>query len=254
MTIVLTLLLATAAADIPRLDPPEVHELVKKGQAVVVDVRGSVPYELGHVAGAVWIPLGFVARRAAELPADKLIVTYCTCKAEESSLEAARILASLGFERLAALRGGYPAWEKAGLPTEAIDAAERDAVDAPSAAGSAPGAASRLRPPAGVPCNRDFLTSYAGKVTGYRRGKGKTTVTIRTSAGTTETVTIAHPGSEDPSRWFLFESSPFTGQHWRRIEAAKGKLLKEMSAIGWVCQDGPSLVDWRPGTTFRGDE
>ena len=30
--------------------------------------------------------------RAGELPEDKLIVTYCTCKAEETSLEAAMLL------------------------------------------------------------------------------------------------------------------------------------------------------------------
>ncbi|MBA2646139.1 MAG: hypothetical protein H0U81_04995 [Pyrinomonadaceae bacterium] len=48
-----------------------------KNQAVVIDVRGGVEYNLGHIEGALSMPLGLVAERAGELPRDKLIVTYC---------------------------------------------------------------------------------------------------------------------------------------------------------------------------------
>src|SRR5690349_5666335 len=116
------LLAATIAvkADVPRVKPAELKALMDKGEAVAVDVRGSVPYELGHIKGAIWLPLGLVAQRFGELPQDKLVVTYCTCKAEESSLEAAMLLAQKhGLEHVAVLHGGYPAWTEAGLPTEA---------------------------------------------------------------------------------------------------------------------------------------
>ena len=59
------LLAATIAtkADVPRVTPAELHALMDKGEAVAIDVRGSVPYELGHIKGAVWLPLGLVAQR-----------------------------------------------------------------------------------------------------------------------------------------------------------------------------------------------
>ena len=108
MSLLLAILLTNAA--VPRMTPAEVHALVQKGDAVVVDVRGTVPYEMGHVTGAVWMPLGLMNQRASELPQDKLIVAYCTCKAEETSLEAAVLLSKHGFERVAVMQGGYPAW------------------------------------------------------------------------------------------------------------------------------------------------
>ena len=90
-------------------------------EAVAIDVRGSVPYDLGHIDGAVSMPLGLIAQRFDELPQDKLIVAYCSCKAEETSLEAAMLLSNQhGFARVAVLHGGYPAWKDAGLPVEVI--------------------------------------------------------------------------------------------------------------------------------------
>ena len=60
-----------------RVTVSELNEALGKGEAVAVDVRGSVDYELGHIKGARSVPLGLFAERAKELPRDKLIVTYC---------------------------------------------------------------------------------------------------------------------------------------------------------------------------------
>ena len=211
------LLAATIAvkADVPRVTPAELKALMDKGEAVAVDVRGSVPYELGHIKGAAWLPLGLIAQRFGELPQDKLIVTYCTCKAEETSLEAAMLLAKQhGFERVAVLVGGYPAWTGAGLPTEAIQEA------APAEATPARGG--RLAPPAAVTCDRNQLTSYTGKVKSYKRQSGKTVLV--------------------------------TARDWSRVEVRKGELHPNMSAVAWVCSNGRNVIDWRPGTTFSGAE
>ena len=235
MVLVLALLLSTA--NVPRVTPAEVYAQMQKGDAIVVDVRGTVPYELGHVTGAVWMPLGLMNQRAGELPQDKLIVTYCTCKAEETSLEAAEMLTKHGFPRVAVMLGGYPAWKEAGLPTESN---REQAVAAPGAG--------RIAPPAAVACDRNHLTLYAGKVVSYRRSPGKTVLVIDTDSATRETVTLRHRGSEDPSRFFLIQGTPFTAKDWNRIEARKGKLLPGMRAFAWVCQDGATIVDWRPGS------
>lgn len=248
------LLAATIAvkADVPRVTPAELQELMVKGEAIAMDVRGSVPYELGHIKGAVWLPLGLVAQRFGELPQDKLIVAYCTCKAEETSLEAAMVLAQQhGFERVAVLHGGYPAWKEAGLPVEVIQTVPFE-ESAPSGASASRGG--RLAPPAAVTCDRNELTSYTGKVKSYKRQRGKTVLVIETTADTTERVTLVHKDTDDPSRFYLIDSTPFTSRDWNRIERSKGELHPNMSAIAWVCSNGTAIIDWRPGTTFSGAE
>jgi 3-mercaptopyruvate sulfurtransferase SseA len=61
-----------------RITPAELRELVKKHEAIVVDVRSEESYKAGHIKGAWMIPAGDIARRAEELPRDKLIATYCS--------------------------------------------------------------------------------------------------------------------------------------------------------------------------------
>jgi rhodanese-related sulfurtransferase len=247
--ILTTLLLAatlTTKADVPHVQPAELRALLDKNEAVAVDVRGSVPFELGHIAGAIWMPIGLLKDRAGELPDDKLIVTYCTCKAEETSLEAAMLLSSFGFSRVAVLKGGYPAWKNEGFAVEA-----NPVIEDPAAA---PDLGGRLAPPASVSCKRDDLTVYAGSVRSYQRQKDKTTITIATTAGTVERVTLRHTGSPDASRFYLVNGTPFTQLDWNRIESKKDELRPEMGARAWVCTDGRIIVDWLPGAKFTAAE
>jgi rhodanese-related sulfurtransferase len=216
----LFLLAILTKADVPRVTAEELQAMLAKGDAIAVDVRGGVPYELGHLPGAVWMPLGVLQSRAGELPEEKLLVTYCTCKAEETSLEAAMLLAKGGFARVAVLHGGYPAWTAAGLPTES----RRD---------------DDLAVPAAVSCTTT-LRKITGAVTHYRRVRGKTVLTIGE-----ETITLRH-GSDDPSRYFLVNGTPFVHNDWNRIEVRKGEAHKEMRATAWVCEGGETIVDWLP--------
>ena len=61
-----------------RITTVELDDALKKGEAVVVDVRNDAAYKLGHVKGAILIPVTEVAQHLSELPHDKLIVTYCS--------------------------------------------------------------------------------------------------------------------------------------------------------------------------------
>lgn len=256
MLIISLLLAATLAteADVPRVTAAELHALMQKGEAVAVDVRGSVPWRYGHIAGAIWLPLGRVSQQFDKLPQDKLVVTYCTCKKEETSLEAAMLLANQhGFPRVAVLHGGYPAWKEAGLPVE-IERVVQFPEEKPAPAAASSSGGGRLAPPEAVTCDRNQLTSYAGRVTSYKRAKGKTVLVMHTSADTVETLTLTHAGSDDPSRFFLLEGKPFTAKDWSRIEKKKGELISNMSAVAWVCTGGATIIDWRPGVTFSGAE
>lgn len=84
----------------------------------VVDVRGPDEYAAGHVTDAVNIPLDELEGRAAEIPRDRPVVTYCNMYHPGSSRgeRAAELLQALGFDA-GALAGGYPAW---------LEHAERD--------------------------------------------------------------------------------------------------------------------------------
>ena len=61
-----------------RITPIDLREQVKKGQAILVDVRSVEAYKAGHIKGARSIPATEIASRAGELPRDKLIATYCS--------------------------------------------------------------------------------------------------------------------------------------------------------------------------------
>ena len=107
----------------------------------------------------------------------------------------------------------------------------------------------RLMPPSSLKCDRNDLTLYDGKVLNYRRGKGRTYLRIRTSFDTTESVTIRHPGTDDPTQFFLLNAEPFTKEDWRLIEKRKGVLKPGRRANVWVCRGNSAIqpvVDWRP--------
>lgn len=105
--------------DIRRITVADLRESLRRGEAVVVDVRNEAQYRAGHISGARSIPTSELAKRARrELPKNRLIVTYCSCPAEHTSARAASELKRLGFKDVAALRGGYEAWKQAGMPTK----------------------------------------------------------------------------------------------------------------------------------------
>ncbi len=61
-----------------RISVTELRERLDKGTAVAVDVRGAGQHNNGYIKGGLWIPSDEIAARAAELPRDKMIVTYCS--------------------------------------------------------------------------------------------------------------------------------------------------------------------------------
>lgn len=83
----------------------------------VVDVRQPDEFDggLGHIAGAVLVPLGDLEGALDRLPrAEDLLVV---CRSGRRSGQACDVLARHGFSRLYNLDGGVLAWVDAGLPT-----------------------------------------------------------------------------------------------------------------------------------------
>jgi glyoxylase-like metal-dependent hydrolase (beta-lactamase superfamily II)/rhodanese-related sulfurtransferase len=88
------------------------------GAVQVVDVREPAEFTgpLGRIPGAVPIPLGELAKRAAELRRDRPVVAVC--RAGGRSAQATAILQQAGFERVANLAGGMLRWRAEGHAVE----------------------------------------------------------------------------------------------------------------------------------------
>jgi sulfur dioxygenase len=84
----------------------------------VVDVREPEEFigELGHIQGALLVPLDSLKGRLAKLHgyADRALVVVC--RAGARSATAGAILRSAGFHRVKNLDGGMLAWRAASLP------------------------------------------------------------------------------------------------------------------------------------------
>ena len=120
------------------------------------------------------------------------------------------------------------------------------ALLAASAAQARPVGGGRVMAPTQVRCDPNQLTSYFGKVTGYKRGKASTWLRIATDYDTVEEVTVSHAGAKDASKQYLYQRAPFTAAHWAKIESKPGVLRPGTRATAWVCTDGktPPLIDW----------
>lgn len=62
---------------VERISIADAQKAAANGEAVFIDVRGSIEYERGHIKGAISLPRGQIKDRAGELPKDKLLITYC---------------------------------------------------------------------------------------------------------------------------------------------------------------------------------
>lgn len=63
-----------AAKRIPRA---EAIKMVKEHKAVWVDVRSKEQYEIGHIPGAINVPLAELQNRFKDLPVHKYLIAYC---------------------------------------------------------------------------------------------------------------------------------------------------------------------------------
>jgi ArsR family transcriptional regulator len=93
----------------------ELMQRLKAGLVTVLDVRPEDEFALGHVPGAVNIPLGQLGKRLADLDPAHEIVAYCRGPYCVLSYEAVALLRAHGFS-VRRLEDGLPEWRAAGLP------------------------------------------------------------------------------------------------------------------------------------------
>ncbi|WP_374652992.1 ArsR/SmtB family transcription factor [Dongia sp.] len=91
---------------------------LRDGMVTLLDLRPEDEFALGHLPGALNMPLGDLERRLSELPKDREIVAYCRGPYCILSFEAVAALRARGY-RIRRLEDGFPEWKAAGLAVEA---------------------------------------------------------------------------------------------------------------------------------------
>jgi ArsR family transcriptional regulator len=93
----------------------ELRKRIRAGDVTVIDVRPPDEFALGHVPGAINIPLRDLVGRLSELDKAHEIVAYCRGAYCVLSFEAVAALRQKGY-RARRLEDGLPEWRAAGLP------------------------------------------------------------------------------------------------------------------------------------------
>jgi ArsR family transcriptional regulator len=102
------------------MEPVSREELLARthdGLVTVLDVRPPDEFAVGHLPGAINIPLSELEKRLAELDPDHEIVAYCRGPWCVLSFEAVAALRARGF-KIRRLEDGLPEWRAAGLPVQ----------------------------------------------------------------------------------------------------------------------------------------
>ena len=105
------------------LEPVSRNELLKRskdGLVTVLDVRPSEEYEVGHIPGALNVPIDEIKKQLARLPKEQEIIAYCRGEYCVLAFEAVAALRKKGFTARR-LEEGFPEWRAAGLPVEAVE-------------------------------------------------------------------------------------------------------------------------------------
>jgi len=92
----------------------------KDGSVTVLDVRPSEEYAVGHIPGALNVPLDEIEQHLANLPRGQEIIAYCRGEYCVLAFEAVAALRKKGFTARR-LEEGYPEWKAAGLPVEGLE-------------------------------------------------------------------------------------------------------------------------------------
>jgi len=85
---------------------------------IIVDSRNKDAYALGHIKGAISLPLADVPSKYNELPKNKTIIVYCWSEECMLGPTESSNLAMLGVTNINELRIGWCEWSERGYPID----------------------------------------------------------------------------------------------------------------------------------------
>jgi ArsR family transcriptional regulator len=95
----------------------ELQQRMKKGLVTLLDVRPEDEFRLGHLPGAVNVPLSTLKSWLSRAGKKTEIIAYCRGPYCVMSFEAVAELRAKGF-KARRLEDGFPEWKAAGLPVK----------------------------------------------------------------------------------------------------------------------------------------
>lgn len=107
--------------DLDDLEPVSRETLLDRlrdGRITVLDVRPADEFAIGHLPGALSVPMELLEQHLEELDPNQEIIAYCRGAYCVLSFEAVAALRERGFN-VRRLEDGFPEWRAAGLPVEA---------------------------------------------------------------------------------------------------------------------------------------
>jgi rhodanese-related sulfurtransferase len=99
-----------------RISHTEATQLINKGKAAIIDVRGQDAYKTGHLLNAIHIPYDSLESRLARIEKLKSQPVIVICEDGRNSQKAAEFLRKSGFSQVFNLKGGMAEWKTNGLP------------------------------------------------------------------------------------------------------------------------------------------
>jgi rhodanese-related sulfurtransferase len=96
----------------------EATRLMNAGNALVLDIRENNEFNGGRIPRSKNIPLAEINKRLDEISKFKDKPVIVTCRTNNRSGSAARLLKQHGFTDIYQLAGGFGAWQQASLPVE----------------------------------------------------------------------------------------------------------------------------------------
>lgn len=91
--------------------------LQHRKELTILDVRAASEFQLGHIEGAVHIPLETLEDFLPQLTNDKPLVVFC--RSGRRSALAVSVMEKAQIERVANIKGGLLHWQECGLPLTA---------------------------------------------------------------------------------------------------------------------------------------
>jgi rhodanese-related sulfurtransferase len=110
---------ATDSSEPLLIDINQAERIFREGNAIFIDARHEEEFILGHIEGAVCIPMDDVEKnpgRLAAIPKNALIVTYCGGEDCALSTDLGFKLSSLGYTNVRIFFAGWLEWQKNQLP------------------------------------------------------------------------------------------------------------------------------------------
>jgi phage shock protein E len=109
-------LVADAKKNITESSPQDAAAKLKRGEAVIVDVRERDEWDQEHIPGAIHLSRGTIELDIEEKVPDANAMIICHCGGGGRSALAAENLQKMGYKNVRSMAGGFKAWKAAGLP------------------------------------------------------------------------------------------------------------------------------------------